>query len=334
MNRGRIRYARLLVILVACCAMVVGLCACQSNSSSSASSVKMTPKVSTPAIGTSGVLRVGVDTSDNSPYAAVSSGQTVGIDVDAAAAIADNLGLKLELVEVDSADAATALNDGTIDVMMGMSSSTTSSDVSTTMTSYLDSGTVLFSSKQGASIPSTGSTDKIACMQSSKSAWAVENSFGADKVTTSTSVKEAFKMLKDGEVSYVACDGVTGAYLASAFDVEAYPIALLGSADRKYIGVASSNTTLLDAVNQAVSDVKDNGILELVQKKWFGSVLDVDSLTPVSVTTVDTMSNTVPETANSVSTAGANAMLPSGMTVEQAEAAGMQISSSSSASER
>lgn len=325
MIRSRTWSVRFLAVVIACLALAFGLSACQSDTTSSSSQTQQTPKVDTPTIGESGVLRVGVDTSDNSPYAAVSSGEVVGVDVDAAAAIADDLGLKLELVEVDSTEAATALNDGTIDVMMGMSSSSATSDVTFTNTSYLDSGTVLFSSDESASVPDSDSSEKIACMQSSKSAWAVENAFGSDNLTTSTSVKEAFKLLKAGTVSYVACDGVTGAYAASTSETDAYLIALLGSVDKKYVGVASSNSDLQQAVNQAVEDVTGNGIMDLVQQKWFGYVLDVNSLTTISVTTTDTSSTTVSESANSVSTAGANAMLPSGQTVEEAEAAGQSF---------
>ena len=56
-------------------------------------------KIDNSLLHTPGTLRVGVDAS-NAPYAAQSQGSIVGIDVDTAAALADELGLKLELVDV------------------------------------------------------------------------------------------------------------------------------------------------------------------------------------------------------------------------------------------
>ena len=82
--------------------LVTALCVCMVLSG--CSSTEYTPEkkqqtVKDSALNSSGTLRVGVDAS-SAPYAAESSGQIVGIEVDVAAALADELGLKLELVDV------------------------------------------------------------------------------------------------------------------------------------------------------------------------------------------------------------------------------------------
>ena len=83
--------------------------------------------VSSPTIGKSGTLRVGVN-AGSPPLAGSpsSSSKIVGIDVDVAAALADQLGLKLEIVDVGT-DPEAALKEGKVDVAMGIGSE---SDVS------------------------------------------------------------------------------------------------------------------------------------------------------------------------------------------------------------
>ncbi len=58
-------------------------------------------EVAPPVIGEEGTLRVGVNT-ENPPLAGMGSGKIIGIDVDIAAALADELGLKLSVVDVGS----------------------------------------------------------------------------------------------------------------------------------------------------------------------------------------------------------------------------------------
>ncbi len=74
-------------------------------------------KVTPPVIGTEGVLRVGVDL-DHPPFGGTDKGRQAGIDVDVASAIAGELGLELELVEVEPGGAVQALEAGAVDVVM------------------------------------------------------------------------------------------------------------------------------------------------------------------------------------------------------------------------
>ena len=113
--------------LVSCGLVAVCMAAAVSLLSGCASQETYTPPekeatLSTPTIGKDGVLRVGVNT-QNQPLAgqSTSSSNIVGIDADIAAALADNFGLKVELVDVGT-DFETALNEGTVDIVMGVDS--------------------------------------------------------------------------------------------------------------------------------------------------------------------------------------------------------------------
>ena len=86
-------------------------------------------------------LRVGVNT-ENPPLAGMGSGKIIGIDVDIAAALADELGLKLSVVDVGS-DPAGALANGTVDVVLGIDDSASDGDFWRSA-SYLPTGIALF----------------------------------------------------------------------------------------------------------------------------------------------------------------------------------------------
>lgn len=98
-------------------ALVLALCVgfmsgCSSNSYTPEPSEQ---KIDNSLLHTPGTLRVGVDAS-NAPYAAQSQGSIVGIDVDTAAALADELGLKLELVDVGT-NAEGAFTSDNVDML-------------------------------------------------------------------------------------------------------------------------------------------------------------------------------------------------------------------------
>ena len=98
-------------------------------------------EVAPPVIGEEGTLRVGVNT-ENPPLAGMGSGKILGIDVDIAAALADELGLKLSVVDVGS-DPAGALANGTVDVVLGIDDSASDGDFWRSA-SYLPTGIALF----------------------------------------------------------------------------------------------------------------------------------------------------------------------------------------------
>ena len=175
------------------------------------------PKISSPAIGEDGTLRVGVNT-NNSPLAGKSGDCIIGIDVDIAAALADDLGLKLDVVDVGN-NATDAIDNGEVDVVLGIDS-TSKHDGYWTSSQYLPTGVVLFAPEGNDEPAPTADSDvKIAAQVSSKSAWAVTNTFGEDSLVSSSDLASAFSDLGSGKVDYVASDAIIGMYAASRQDV-------------------------------------------------------------------------------------------------------------------
>ena len=137
-------------LAAALAALVLALCVgfmsgCSSNSYTPEPSEQ---KIDNSLLHTPGTLRVGVDAS-NAPYAAQSQGSIVGIDVDTAAALADELGLKLELVDVGT-NAEGAFTSDNVDIVMGVGSDAKNCWVSEP---YLSSSVVLFAAEEGTRVP-------------------------------------------------------------------------------------------------------------------------------------------------------------------------------------
>ena len=81
-----------------------------------------------------------------------SSSQIVGIDVDVAAAIADQFGVKVQIVDVGTSPEA-ALSAGTVDIVCGIEESGTDTSFWKSE-AYLNTGVALFGSSAGATVPS------------------------------------------------------------------------------------------------------------------------------------------------------------------------------------
>ncbi len=288
------------------CALCLALALAGCSQSGSYKAKTLTPTVSSPAIAENGTLRVGVDVGGGAPFVtSASTSNPQGFDVDMAAALADQLGLKLKIVDT-AGDAASALSNGTVDIVMGQSSSGKSSSMWLS-DPYIETGVALFAAS-GSSVPtSPAASSSIAAQSSSTSAWAVENAFGDEALNPASDLVSAFSLVETGKATYVAADAVIGTYAASRQNVDVAPIALLGSKGGYCIGVSTSNQNLQTAVSGALSAILSNGVSDVVCEKWLGSTMNLNSITAIELSSSQSKGSS--ETTSS-STAGANAVQP------------------------
>lgn len=292
MKRASVLVATLVVAL----SMAVALVGCSSGT--------YTPQtkdqaVSNSALKSSGTLRVGVNAS-NAPYAAESSGSIVGIDVDIAAAIADEMGLKLELVDVGSS-VDSAFTKDNVDIVMGVSKS---SSAYWTSDSYMSSAVALFSLTQNATAPTSSGAFSVAAQSSFMSAWEVSDHYGESCLRNTTDLQSAFESLQTGSVNYVAADSTIGEYVVHSSTVQAYPVALLQDPSSYSVAATTTNTALQQAVSEALSSLKSGGIINVIQKKWLGDQADISSLKVIKSTKSDSSSSgTTSSTTSSTDTA-------------------------------
>ena len=221
-------------------------------------------EVAPPVIGEEGTLRVGVNT-ENPPLAGMGSGKIIGIDVDIAAALADELGLKLSVV----------------DVVLGIDDSASDGDFWRSA-SYLPTGIALFALSPDAGIPTQDSGATFAAQVSSKSAWAVSNGFGESSLTPTDSLKEAFEALEAGSVQYVAADAVIGLYAAHGQGLDVSIVAMLMSPTGYCMGVSNENVDLQTAAGDVLARLVSDGTINVIERKWLGTTVALGDLTVVS----------------------------------------------------
>lgn len=110
-------------------ALTIAVCAVLVFSGCSPSSYEgelKTPVIQKPDILQNGVLKVGVDYG-NPPLAGETS-KAFGIDIDVASAIAEEMGLRVEFIDV-GASPELAIANKKVDIVMGLSKATNSQDM-------------------------------------------------------------------------------------------------------------------------------------------------------------------------------------------------------------
>lgn len=270
MRKHRLALAAMAAAL-ACMAFM--LCGC--NGSNNYQPPLKEATVAPPIVGEEGTLRVGVNT-ENPPLAGMGSGKIIGIDVDIAAALADQLGLKVSIVDVGG-DAASFIADGKVDVVLGIDASNAESDYWVSP-SYLPTGIALFALTPDAGIPAADSGATFAAQVSSKSAWAVSNEFGQDALTSTDSLSDAFAALQAGTVQYVAADAIIGLYAAHGQGLEVSVVAMLMKPSGYCMAVAADNADLQAAAGDVLTGLVNNGTIDIIERKWLGASVALDGL--------------------------------------------------------
>ena len=281
----RVGIAALVCAIVACMSLV--LTGCQSNTYTPAPKEQT---ISDSALGKPGTLRVGVNAA-SAPLAgqASSSARIVGIDVDVAAYLADQLGCKVSIVDVGN-DPATALENGSVDVVLGVDSS---DEESTYWHSdpYLQTGVALFGMGSESEVPTADSSPQIAAQASSKSSWRVTNLYGDDALLAQEDLKSAFVAMADGSVRYVAADAVIGTFVVHQNGYDSKIIALLQDPSGYCAAVASSNKEMQKAIASAMSTMTSGGMINIIESKWLGSSLNLSETTVVKSGSSDAKSD-------------------------------------------
>ena len=270
--------SRILVGLFLAACLALSLSGCTLVMSSEAPTLA-TAKVTTPEISENGVLKVGVNTSQ-SPLAGMGSTKIVGIDVDIAGALADELGLKVKIVDTGSTPSKSIAN-GEVDLAFGVDKADAPSGVKLT-DPYIPTAVAYFK-KQGTNPTSLESgTPKIGAQGSSKSAWTVTNAFGSSAISATTDLAGSFQSLSSGTVEYVAADAVIGMYAANKTKVDVEIAGIASDASGYCVAIAEKNTTFYSTVSDALAKLVENGTIATIQKKWLGGTVDLTNVTKIN----------------------------------------------------
>ena len=197
------------------------------------------------------------------------NGNFVGIDIDVAAAIAEKLGLELQVDDMDFDAALLAAQNGKSDmVMAGVTVTEDRQRVMDFSDSYA-TGIQSIIVKEDSDIASPDDlADKMIGTQRGTTGYIYcSDDFGDEHVTPYDNGLTAVQALVNGQVDAVVIDNAP----AKEF-VEANPgLKILDTAyaEEDYaIGVAKGNTAMLDAINGALEELKNDGTLQAIVDKY------------------------------------------------------------------
>ena len=197
------------------------------------------------------------------------SGDFEGIDIDVAAAIAEKLGLELQVDDMDFDAALLAAQNGKSDMVMAGVTVTDERlkvmDFSDTYAEGIQSIIVPEDSDIASADDLTGKA--IGTQRGTTGYIYCTDDFGEDNVIAYDDGLTAVQALNNGQVDAVVIDNAP----AKSF-VEANPgLKILDTAyaqEDYAIGVAKGNTALLDAINGALEELRADGTLQAIVDKY------------------------------------------------------------------
>ena len=270
------RLARRLMAAALALALVGAMAGCKKEPEAPA----LEPTVEPPVISTAGVLKAGVDLS-YPPFAGTDNGVDAGIDVDVAAAIAERLGLRLELVDVGQDEIAAALNEGTVDIMLGAIPITDAvlADVSSAG-SYLIDGPGIFTVVPAESEPTTLTAadlpgKRVAAQNASAAFWKLQSDFGEGFVQSHETLKDAFEALVNGEADVIVGGAAVCAYIARDYPNVRF-VGQLGAAQPLGVAVKKDASELETEVRAVLDALAADGTLDTIRSKWLGDLPNLE----------------------------------------------------------
>ena len=223
----------------------------------------------------SGKLILGCDTEFPPMGFADGSGEIVGFDIDVAREVCRRLGVELVVRGIDWNTKEDYLNDGRIDcIWNGMSSSPERAESMTLSAPYMKNE-LIFVVRGNSDIKEMNDLAgmRVGVQTGSTAQDALEDSeiFASVKEVTSATNRENLRKLIGGEVDAILIDSVAAYYSVFSSDRKFYVLPESLGQEEYVIGFRKGDNALRDAVQKAISEMKADGTLSEISKKWFGS---------------------------------------------------------------
>lgn len=243
----------------------IGLAACQSATSAESTF---------DAVTEAGKVRIGVR-NDNPPMSFVDgNGDWVGFDIDLANAMADQLGVELELVPVDGTTRISYLEEGDVDMSIASMNHTRSRDdaIDFSITYFWDNQSFLIrkgtysdiDELMGATVAANAGSSAILSWE----AYSAEKSGPAPDIVEFDDKLAAMQALRDGAVEGYTEDNITMLSLAAGDpNLELLPG---GHNPVQFgIGVPVNDSLWRDQVNYALQELWKAGTFAAIYDRWF-----------------------------------------------------------------
>ena len=266
-------------------AMMMSLAACGSSASSASSeavsSEAASSEVASSAASSEAVSAAELTTvnagkltmSTNAafpPYESTDdNGNFVGIDIDVATAIAEKLGLELQVDDMDFDAALLAAQNGKSDLVMAGVTVTEDRQLVMDFSDSYATGIQSIIVKEDSDVATPDDlADKMIGTQRGTTGYIYcSDDFGDEHVTPYDDGLTAVQALVNGQVDAVVIDNAPAKEFVAANP--GLKILDTAYAEEDYaIGVAKGNTAMLDAINGALEELKNDGTLQAIIDKY------------------------------------------------------------------
>ena len=256
----------------------LALTACGGSSASTASSVASSAAASTSAAAgelttvMAGKLTMATNATFPPYEMTTDSGDIEGIDVETAQAIADKLGLELQIDDMDFDAALLSVQQGKADIAMA---GITVTDERKAVMAFSDSYATGIQSiivPEGSDIasPDDLAGKKIGTQRGTTGYIYCTDDFGEDSVVAYDNGLTAVQALNNGQVDAVVIDNAPAKeYVAANPGLKVLETSY---AEEDYaIGMNKDNTALVEAVNAALEELKADGTLQSIVDKYISA---------------------------------------------------------------
>ena len=207
------------------------------------------------------------------PYEFYEGEKIVGIDAEIAAAIAEELGMTLEIVDMEFDSILTAVNEGSVDFGMAGMTITDERLLEVDFSISYANGKQMVIVKNDSPIASLddlcaeNATYKVGVQLGTTGDIYATDDFGKENVTTYSNGNEAVLALLGGSVDCVIIDNEPAKALIAAN--EGLKLLETAYADEDYaICVKKGNTDLLTKINTAIKDLTKDGTIAAIVAKY------------------------------------------------------------------
>ena len=261
-------------------AAALALTACggsaSSTASSTASSAASSEAASTSAAAELATVEAGKLTMATNaafpPYEMTTdAGEFEGIDIDTAKAIAEKLGLELQIDDMDFDAALLSVQQGKADIVMA---GVTVTDERKAVMDFSDSyatGVQVVIVKEGSDVTLDNLGEKMIGTQRGTTGYIyTSDDYGDDHVTAYDNGASAVQALINGQVDCVVIDSAP----AEAFVAANAGLTILDTeyvTENYAIGVNKDNTALLDAINQVLAELIADGTVQSIVDKYISA---------------------------------------------------------------
>ena len=219
-------------------------------------------------LATAGTLTMGTNATFP-PYEYYDGDTVVGIDAEICQAIADKLGLKLEIQDMDFSSLVAAVQSGKIDISAAGMTVTEDRLKNVDFTDSYSTGVQVVIVPEDSDIQSVDDMEgKLIGVQDATTGHIYcSDDFGDENVIPYNNGAMAVQALKDGKVDCVVIDQQPAKSFVEANEG-------LKILDTEYvtedyaIAVAKDNTALKDAINAALKELKDDGTVQSILDKY------------------------------------------------------------------